>query len=240
MFSKYELFLLDQANSSSDPSQMLMLWFPIPTASLPPSPFSSSFTLANWNPSSMQSSSCSSSVSLFCPKTTRHRKYWIYQTIWQLKPIKFIIKLFTDHNTSWVKHATHQKAESLIAALLSKLDNMVNNSIFNTKYAEFFTKWWVLLHFHDSTYAYNHPCHIQQKPFPLLQSTFASLFLPYFLTKPSLQSTLIRYSSIPQHFFQLLIFAYNHPSNLHQKCFPYLSHLSDSGWAKWQRSYRVF
>ena len=95
----------------------------------------------------MQSSSCSSSVSLFCPKTTRHRKYWIYQTIWQLKPIKFIIKLFTDHNTSWVKHATHQKAESLIAAFLSKLDNMVNNSIFNTKYAEFFTKWWVLLHF---------------------------------------------------------------------------------------------
>ena len=28
------------------------------------------------------------------------------------------------------------------AASLSKLDNMVNNnSIFNTKYAEFFTKW---------------------------------------------------------------------------------------------------
>ena len=30
-------------------------------------------------------------------------------------------------------------------------------------------------------------------------------------------------------FFHLPIFAYNHPSNLHQKCFPYLSHLANSG-----------
>ena len=36
----------------------------------------------------------------------------------------------------------HQKAESLRAASLSKLDNMVNNnSNFNTKRAEFSTKW---------------------------------------------------------------------------------------------------
>ena len=66
----------------------------------------------------------------------------MYQIIWQAKPIKFIIKLYTDHDTLWVKHATHQKAESLGAASLSKLDNMVkNNSIFNTEHAEFFTKW---------------------------------------------------------------------------------------------------
>ena len=57
-------------------------------------------------------------------------------------PIKFIIQLFTDHNTLWVKHARHQKADSLIAAFLLKLDNTVNNnSIFNTNLAEFFTKW---------------------------------------------------------------------------------------------------
>ena len=56
--------------------------------------------------------------------------------------MKFIIKLFTDHHTLWFKHATHQKAKSLRAAFLSILDNLVNNnSIFNTKYAEIFTKW---------------------------------------------------------------------------------------------------
>ena len=52
--------------------------------------------------------------------TKRHHKYWLYQTIWQLKPIKFIIKLFTDHHTLWVKHATHQKTESPRAAIPSK------------------------------------------------------------------------------------------------------------------------
>ena len=52
--------------------------------------------------------------------TKRHHKYWLYQTIWQLKPIKFIIKLFTDHHTLWVKHATHQKTESPRAAIPSE------------------------------------------------------------------------------------------------------------------------
>ena len=52
--------------------------------------------------------------------TKRHHKYWLYQTIWQAKPIKFIIKLFTDHHTLWVKHATHQKTESPRAAIPSK------------------------------------------------------------------------------------------------------------------------
>ena len=41
-------------------------------------------------------------------------------------------------------------------------------------------------------------------------------------------------------FFHLSIFSYNHPTNLHQKCFPYLSHLANSGCAKGQRSYVVF
>ena len=58
-------FFSDQANSSSDPSQILILRFPITRASLRSSPSLSSFTIANWNPSSTQSSSCSSVVSLF-------------------------------------------------------------------------------------------------------------------------------------------------------------------------------
>ena len=45
-------------------------------------------------------------------------------------------------NTLTVKHAKYQKYEPLRASCLSKLDNTVNsNSIFNTKCAEFSTKW---------------------------------------------------------------------------------------------------
>ena len=123
------LLFLDQANnSSSDTSQILILQFPIFRASLLPSPSLSFFTLANWSPSSTQSS-----VSLFCPthSTTHH----------QAKSIKSFIKLYADINTLWVKHNTHQKAESSRAASFSKLENMVNNySISNTKYAEFSIK----------------------------------------------------------------------------------------------------
>ena len=50
--------------------------------------------------------------------------------------------IYINHNTFWVKHATHQNAESLRTASLSKFDNMVNNnSLLNTKNAEFSTKW---------------------------------------------------------------------------------------------------
>ena len=144
IFSNYELFYLDQANSSSDSSQILILSSFIPRGSLPYSRSLSNFTLANWNPSSTQSSSRTSSVSLFSSTPFNHtyHKDWIHQTKWQTKPIKFIIKLYTNHNTLWVKHATHQKAVSVRAASLSKLGNTVNNnSICNTKCFEFLTKW---------------------------------------------------------------------------------------------------
>ena len=52
-----------------------------------------------------------------------------------------------------------QKPESLRAASLSELDNKFNNnnnSVFNTKYVEFSTKWLVLLHFRNTTSVYNH------------------------------------------------------------------------------------
>ena len=70
LFSKYELLSLDQAHSSYDTSQILILQFSIQI--LPPSPFLSNFYLSNWNPSSRQSSSCCSSVSLFCPTPFDH------------------------------------------------------------------------------------------------------------------------------------------------------------------------
>ena len=81
-----KLLFLDQANSSSDISQILILQFPVLRASLLPSPSLSFFTLANWSPSSTQSSSCSSLVSLFFPThSTTHN---------QAKSIKFFIKLY--------------------------------------------------------------------------------------------------------------------------------------------------
>ena len=53
----------------------------------------------------------------------------------------FFIKLYTDLNSLWVKHATHQKDETLRAASLSRLDYTASNkSVSNTKYAEFFIK----------------------------------------------------------------------------------------------------
>ena len=47
LFSKYKLLFLDQANSSSKSSQILMQQYPIPRVSLPRSPSLSNFTLAN-------------------------------------------------------------------------------------------------------------------------------------------------------------------------------------------------
>ena len=55
-----------------------MLQYPIPRACLPPLQSLSSFTLANWNPSSTQSWSGSSSVSLFCPTPFYHTPQLLY------------------------------------------------------------------------------------------------------------------------------------------------------------------
>ena len=60
--------------------------------------------------------------------TARHHKYWINQAICQAKAIKFIINLYTDFNTLWVKNVKHQKLSHQRAACLSKLDNTVNNN----------------------------------------------------------------------------------------------------------------
>ena len=126
--------------------------------------------------------------------STRRHKYWIYQTICQAKPIKFIIKLCTDHYNLWdntlpIKNCVCKSCS------LSKLDSTVNNnSIFNTKYADFTAKLQVLLHFQNPICSNNHPYNLHQK-FVLLQSIFTSLLYPYLFTNSSLQSLLILPSS---------------------------------------------
>ena len=118
LLSKYELFSLDQANFSSDPSHILILQYPIPKASLPPLPSLSNFPPGQLKPFSIQSSSFFSSFSLyFLPHSTTCRNYLIYWTICQAKPIKFIISLYTIHNTLLVKYATCKKL-SLLDSLL--------------------------------------------------------------------------------------------------------------------------
>ena len=122
---------MDKTISGSDRPQILILKFPIPRASLPLSPALSNFTLSNWNPSSIQSSSCSSSVLLFCSSSYDHTPPEVMDIPNHMpsQAIKFFIKLYADLNTLWVNHATHQKTESLWAASLSKLGNTFNNTL---------------------------------------------------------------------------------------------------------------
>ena len=162
------------------------------------------FYLSQLKPSPSQNSSCFSLVSIFFP-TQFNPKYWIYQIICKAKPIEFAIKLHTDHDTLWVKHATHQKAESLRTASPSNLDKMVSNSSnLNAKYAEFSTKWQMLLHFHNPSCGYNQRCNLYQETVPVIQSILASLFHHYLFTKSSLKSPLTLPSYINQKFFSNL------------------------------------
>ena len=133
--SKHELLSLDQDNSSSD---SLLLQCPIPRAFLPP------HHLCQVLPQSTETL-LQHNLHRVLPRfpyfvlpnsTTCHYKYWIYQSICQVKPMKFIVKLYSDYNTLQWKHASHQKADSSRGTSLSKLANTVNNnSIFNSKYA---------------------------------------------------------------------------------------------------------
>ena len=121
--------------------------------------------------------------------------------MWQAKPIKFIIELYPDHNNLGFKHATHQKADSLRAGFLSKVDKTVNNvSISNKTHAEFCTEWQVLLYYHNITCAYNYLFNLHQKSISRLHSIFTSLFHSYLFPKSSLQFPLKLTSSIPSNF----------------------------------------
>ena len=137
-FSKYELLFQDQANSSSDGSKILILQSSIPTTFLLPLPFLFNFTIACWNLPSTHPHRVLHRLPCFslAHSTTCHHKYWIYQTIWQAKPIKLIIKLYQDQNNLWVKDANHQKAESLRtrSAITIYLIQSMLNSVQNGRY----------------------------------------------------------------------------------------------------------
>ena len=149
------------------------------------------------------------------------------------RPIKFIIKLYTDHNTLWVKHATHQKAEFLRSSSLTKLDNTVkSNSIPNTKYSWFLYKM-------VGTPSFSQPWLCVQLPLQSLPkicfSTWVNFHLP---VAPLLFHKIILAITTKTPFlytsaiFHLPVFVYNYSNNLHQKNFHYLSHLANLGYVK--------
>ena len=90
------------------------------------------------------------------------------------------------------------------------------------------------------------PYFCKQPPLKPLPKTLSSTPVDSYLSFPHLLFNKI-FLKIPTNtpflynaaFFNLPIFVYNHPSHLHQKCFPYLSHLANSGCLKGQRSYGV-
>ena len=134
---------------------------------------------------------------------------WMYQTWCQAKPIKFIIKLYINHNTLLAKH--HQKVESLRATSLSKLDitfNNMLNSLQNDRRSFIF----ITL---------------------LVQPTTPTISTKIFL---QLISTSLPYSALTLFFyasalFYLPSFVYSNSYNL-QKYFPYLRHLVNSDCVK--------
>ena len=93
----------------------------------------------------------------------------MYQTICQINPIIFIIKLCINPDTLLVKHATYQTRHFSFKVR----QHVNNNSIFNTKCAEFSTTWYVLFQFHN-------PYNLQQK---FSSANFNCLFPPLLVHK---------------------------------------------------------
>ena len=146
----------------------------------------------------------------------------MYKTKCEVKPIKFIIKVYLNHDTLLVKRATYQKAESLWATSLSKLDNKQH------LYIQF--KVCGILCNRVGALSISQPYLFIQ---PSLQSPqkFSSanfhciipLLLKTILTIPD-DTLFYCASAIPQ----LPIFACSPPCNVHQKYFPCFSYLANS------------
>ena len=134
---------------------------------------------------------------------------------------------------TWLKHASHQKAESFKAASPSNLDNIIINNSSN-----FNTKCWILYKMVGAP-SFSQPIlwiqptlQSYQETVPFLQSIFTSLNSPLLaykiiLTIPT--NTLFLYNSA---MFHLPPFAYNHPNNPHKKYFPCLKYFGNSGCVK--------
>ena len=136
----------------------------------------------------------------------RHHKCWIYKTIYQAKAIKFITKLYTDHS---------QQQLCLQYKLCWILYKMVGTPSFSQPYL------------------------CIKPPLESLSNIRSTISVNFHLPIPPslVHKDILTISSNTPFFytsanFFLPISTYNHPNNLHQKYFPHLSHLSNSGCVK--------
>ena len=177
---------------------------PYPEVSLP------NFTLDIWNPSSTQSPSCSLSVSLFCPTSFNHTLPQLFyipsytQIIIPYGSNTFLIKktrVFKSRFSLKVKQHGQKQLKTTGRCSLIFTTSLVHKitPTISTK-----TRFSTSINFH--------------LPIPLL---FVHRIT---LTNP-INTTYLYTSAI----FHLPNFAQNNPINSHQKYFPYLNHLANSG-----------
>ena len=216
MFSKYEMFSLDQAKISSDSPQIWYYNTPSLELSCFPRRLCQKFALTNWTPISTILIMFFIGFPIFsypiCNHTPplldilNHMPSQDKQIYYQVH----IINLYTNQNTLFFKHAAYQKADSSRAASLSLLDNTVsNNSVFYKKCAEFYTKWQVLFHCHNPTWAYNHSYNLQH-----FSANFHVLFPPLIVRKivlAILTKAPFRYTSAIFHLLISGVFSLPHP-----------------------------
>ena len=134
---------------------------------------------------------------------------------------------------TWLKHASHQKAESFKAASPSNLDNIIINNSSN-----FNTKCWILYKMVGAP-SFSQPIlWIQPTLQSLPRNSSSSSVNFHFPISPLLVHKIIL--TIPTNtpflynsaIFHLHFFAQKHPNNLHQKYFPNLKHFANSGCVK--------
>ena len=130
---------------------------------------------------------------------TSHHKYWIYQTIFKAKPIKFISKLYTDYNTLWIKQATHQKADSLTT--LSSIQSNTKYAKFSDRHSSIFTT--LLVHTTNTTISTKNPfvCFSQFSPhYFTLTCSKIHLYNPHQISLPLYLSNFLSLSFCLQPF----------------------------------------
>ena len=152
----------------------------------------------------------------FLPHSTTRHNYWIYQTICQTKPIKFIIKLYT--NTRYLSRSW---------AFKSRFYFKVRQDSPQQLYLQYKVSWILYKIVGAFSFSQTYLC-LQPKirsatSVILHHRTLPLLFHKVIFTIPT-NTTFLYTSAI----FQLPIFACSQPYNLRQNYFSYLSLLSQS------------
>ena len=148
LLSKYELFSLDQANTTKPHPYS----FPTPLA------ISIKFPLGQLKPLFNVIFIKLHHVLyglpyFFLPHSNTWHNYWICQTISQAKPIKFNIKIYTNHNTLLVNHTTWDfKSRFYFKVRQHGSQQTIMNSLQNGRCSFIFTTLLVLI-----THSYNNP-----------------------------------------------------------------------------------